>query len=108
MWIPKRLVDKACTTQCRPLQSTLWACRSATPLNRWINNTAAGSSDTGFWLQLQKVNGVSASIKGASKLNLLTSPLTEFVNNTAHSNTVKGLRTYKNGFHPKVKRESNH
>ncbi|GJP48394.1 hypothetical protein CLOM_g7684 [Closterium sp. NIES-68] len=80
--------------------STFWI---TNPANTFIGNVAAGSSDSGFWFQLEAdVKGPSALYARAAAMAPKLTPLGLFVGNAAHSNGRAGLRTYPSGYRPRV------
>ncbi|CAI5468223.1 unnamed protein product [Closterium sp. Yama58-4] len=80
--------------------STFWI---TNPNNTFIGNVAAGSSDSGFWFQLEAdVKGPSALYARAAAMAPKLMPLGLFVGNAAHSNGRAGLRTYPSGYRPRL------
>ncbi|CAI7853640.1 unnamed protein product [Closterium sp. NIES-54] len=80
--------------------STFWI---TNPNNAFIGNVAAGSSDSGFWFQLEAdVKGPSALYAQAAAMAPKLTPLGSFVGNAAHSNGRAGLRTYPSGYRPRL------
>ena len=80
------------------MPASFWA---SNPSNSWVGNVAAGSQNSGFWFEL-RLRGMKADIY-ASILNPRTSALGEFLDNVAHSNADRGLRTYPVGWLPDEK-----
>ena len=78
--------------------STFWM---TNPLNSWVDNVAAGSEGSGYWMELrQAVRGLSASSATNRDVRPKKLPLRRFVGNVAHSNAGHGVRTYPTGFQP--------
>ncbi|CAI5505686.1 unnamed protein product, partial [Closterium sp. Naga37s-1] len=77
--------------------STFWL---ATPFNSFVGNVAAGSEDSGFWLELNKhMRGLSRNLPFWKNLSPMTLALV-FTANVLHSNALFGLRTYPHGARP--------
>ena len=82
------------------LPSTFWC---SNPQNSWIGNVAAGSSDSGFWFELNDaVRGPTASMPHAKGMIPRTMSLGNFRENVAHSNGKHGIRTYPHGYMPSL------
>eukprot|EP00884_Botryococcus_braunii_P023034 jgi/Botrbrau1/9414/Bobra.0252s0039.1 len=71
------------------------------PNNIWINNAGIGGV-FGFWFSLDFViGGTSEELPGASSFFApIYTPLGQFENNTAHSNSLAGVAMYRNGYRP--------
>jgi hypothetical protein len=82
------------------LPSTFWC---TNPQNSWIENVAAGSSDSGFWFELNDaVRGPTANMPHAKGMIPRTMRLGDFRKNVAHSNGKHGIRTYPHGYLPSI------
>jgi hypothetical protein len=91
---------RAATRLVRPFESdasnpsTFWC---SNPVNTWIGNVAAGSANSGYWFELQRMVRPPTSLMKSSIG--LPSPrqlrLKLFVDNVAHSNAEHGLRTFR-------------
>ncbi|KAI2508062.1 DUF1800-containing protein [Fragilaria crotonensis] len=82
------------------LPSTFWC---TNPQNSWIENVAAGSSDSGFWFELNDaVRGLTATMPHALGMVPRTMRLGDFRENVAHSNGKHGIRTYPHGYLPSI------
>eukprot|EP00850_Spirogloea_muscicola_P014820 SM000109S14134 [mRNA] locus=s109:55084:61209:- [translate_table: standard] len=80
--------------------STFWI---SNPSNNFINNVAGGSFDSGWWFQLNgNVEGASALLPTAKAVQPKFSLLGTFSGNVGHSNGRAGLRTYPDGYRPRV------
>ncbi|CAI5994927.1 unnamed protein product [Closterium sp. NIES-64] len=78
--------------------STFWL---ATPFNSFVGNVAAGSEDSGFWMELNKhMRGLSKNLPYWKKLSPMTLAFGVFTANVLHSNALFGLRTYPHGARP--------
>ncbi|CAI5484159.1 unnamed protein product, partial [Closterium sp. Yama58-4] len=78
--------------------STFWL---ATPFNSFVGNVAAGSEDSGFWLELNKhMRGLSRNLPFWRTLSPVTLAFGVFHGNVIHSNALFGLRTYPHGARP--------
>ncbi|GJP83999.1 hypothetical protein CLOP_g14094 [Closterium sp. NIES-67] len=78
--------------------STFWL---ATPFNSFIGNVAAGSEDSGFWLEMNKhMRGLSKLLPFYQNLSPVTLAFGLFQGNVIHSNALFGLRTYPHGARP--------
>jgi hypothetical protein len=73
--------------------STYWI---TNPIKSFVGNVAAGSESIGFWFEPMKRGSRAALKVGEQK----SQRLTLFQNNTAHSNTDFGIRTYPRGYSP--------
>ncbi|CAI5484156.1 unnamed protein product [Closterium sp. Yama58-4] len=74
--------------------TTFWL---ATPHSNFIDNVAAGSEDSGFWLEATPyMRGVSRLLPAIGAINPLTYNWGEYTGNVAHSNLF-GFRTYPHG-----------
>ncbi|CAI5504735.1 unnamed protein product [Closterium sp. Naga37s-1] len=74
--------------------TTFWL---GTPHSNFIDNVAAGSEDSGFWLEATPyMRGVSRLLPAIGAINPLTYNWGEYTGNVAHSN-VFGFRTYPHG-----------
>ncbi|GJP48947.1 hypothetical protein CLOM_g8217 [Closterium sp. NIES-68] len=78
--------------------TTFWL---GTPHSNFIDNVAAGSEDSGFWLEATPyMRGVSRLLPEIGAINPLTYNWGEYSGNVAHSN-VFGFRTYPHGSYAK-------
>ncbi|CAI7857081.1 unnamed protein product, partial [Closterium sp. NIES-54] len=78
--------------------STFWL---ATPFNSFVGNVAAGSEDSGFWLELNKhMRGLSKNLPFWKNLSPVTLAFGVFTANVLHSNALFGFRTYPHGARP--------
>jgi len=66
---------------------------TASPTNFWRSNVAAGCQNDGYWFELAKTPG-GASFGLTTDVCPSLGHLGEWVNNTAHSNGIHGLRIY--------------
>ncbi|CAI5957056.1 unnamed protein product, partial [Closterium sp. NIES-65] len=74
--------------------TTFWL---GTPHSNFIDNVAAGSEDSGFWLEATPyMRGVSRLLPAIGAMNPLAYNWGEYSGNVAHSN-VFGFRTYPHG-----------
>jgi hypothetical protein len=68
------------------------------PENTWVNNVAAGSEESGFWMEMR--DRVREPTRGQwlpDDYNPKRRPLLKFKHNVAHSNSNDGLQTYPSG-----------
>lgn len=78
--------------------STFWC---SNPQNEWVGNVAAGSTNNGFWFELQTaVRGPTAEMPLSEGMDPRSLNLKLFRDNVAHSNGQHGLRLYPFGFMP--------
>lgn len=73
--------------------STFWITNTK---NHFIGNVAAGSRNSGFWFELRDVRGISNPLY--PDVNPRVLPLYTFRENTSHSNSDMGIRTYAPGW----------
>ena len=76
------------------MPSTFWI---TNPTNIYVGNVAAGSSDSGFWFELQ-LRGDRANM--FPNLDPKRASLALFKENVAHSNGKVGFRAYPSGYRP--------
>eukprot|EP00271_Cylindrocystis_brebissonii_P014265 TRINITY_DN35570_c0_g1_i1.p1 TRINITY_DN35570_c0_g1~~TRINITY_DN35570_c0_g1_i1.p1 ORF type:complete len:1629 (-),score=236.92 TRINITY_DN35570_c0_g1_i1:1352-6238(-) len=80
--------------------STFW---NSNANNHWVNNVAAGSKSSGFWIELRgAVRGNSLNVPSLASIIPTFSLMGKISGNTAHSNGDVGFRTYPHGFRPRI------
>jgi len=78
--------------------STFWI---SNPNNKFLNNVAAGSEDTGFWYEfLEFVRGKSTKFDPYYEINPSTYKFGFNIGTVCHSNTGDGFKLYPNGYFP--------
>eukprot|EP00271_Cylindrocystis_brebissonii_P008679 TRINITY_DN23152_c0_g1_i1.p1 TRINITY_DN23152_c0_g1~~TRINITY_DN23152_c0_g1_i1.p1 ORF type:complete len:1355 (+),score=152.80 TRINITY_DN23152_c0_g1_i1:1043-5107(+) len=77
--------------------STFW---NSNPDNHFINNTAAGSIDSGIWMEFRdQVRGNTKFVSWLNTTKPKNFPMGVFYGNTVHSNKNSGVRNYPHGQH---------
>eukprot|EP00271_Cylindrocystis_brebissonii_P003827 TRINITY_DN1506_c0_g1_i1.p1 TRINITY_DN1506_c0_g1~~TRINITY_DN1506_c0_g1_i1.p1 ORF type:complete len:1128 (+),score=190.93 TRINITY_DN1506_c0_g1_i1:577-3960(+) len=94
------VIPSSGATESDDAPSTFWI---SNPSNNYIGNVAGGCSDSGWWFQLAGgVQGPSKELVQAASMYPKFMPLLTFSGNVAHSNMRAGLRTYSDGFRPRL------
>ncbi|CAI5458328.1 unnamed protein product, partial [Closterium sp. Yama58-4] len=79
--------------------STFWI---TNPNNNLIGNVAAGSENSGYWMELRdRVRGFTLSYPGLNATVPANGPFGIYRDNVAHSNRGPGWRTYPKGVRPR-------
>ncbi|CAI5529275.1 unnamed protein product, partial [Closterium sp. Naga37s-1] len=97
--IPLSAADPTKTEETDDAPSTFWI---TNPNNNFIGNVAAGSENSGYWMELRdRVRGFTLSYPGLNATVPANGPFGIYRDNVAHSNRGPGWRTYPKGVRPR-------